>query len=104
MSEPRRTIVQFIAANPEVDVAAYKVSESSTNASDLDSILKQQLVGLGRLTKQLVSDITAGIITKDTPNQLATTIKITMELKAKQKELLDDMPNEELSKLADEDK
>lgn len=64
----------------------------------LDDILKQQLAGLERLTKHLVSEITAGNITKETSTQLATCIKITMDLKAKEKEILDGMSDEELEK------
>lgn len=67
----------------------------------LDSILQQQLAGLERLTSIIVRAITAGDITKDTAQQLATMVKITMDLKAKENELLDSMSNEELEKLRD---
>ena len=69
----------------------------------LDDILKRQLVGLARLTQHIVTEISIGTITKDTPQQLATCIKITMELKSKERELLQDLTDEELEKKLEND-
>lgn len=65
----------------------------------IDNILSMQRTGLNRLTKHLVTAISQGDITKDTPQQLATCIKIALELKDKQEELTD----EQLQKLAAEE-
>ena len=75
---------------------------STSEPGSIDSILKQQLAGLDRLTKHLVGQISAGNITKETPQQLATCIKVTMELKAAENELLESMSDEELEKKADD--
>lgn len=82
--------------------AASALSALKNNTDNLDEILKSQLLGLSRLTNHLVAMISAGE-TKDMAQQLSTCIKVTMELKAKEKELLEDLSTEELEALADED-
>lgn len=67
----------------------------------IEAILKQQLAGLQRLTQILVGDICKQIVTKDTAQQLSTLIKLTMELKGKENELLDNLSDEELKTLAE---
>lgn len=64
----------------------------------LDSILNRQLHILNRVTKQLSLSSSSGL-TKDEIQSLATCIRITMDLKAKENELLDQMSDEELEKL-----
>lgn len=66
----------------------------------LEDILQRQLAGLELLTEHLVTAIKGGDIHKDTAQQLATCIKITMDLKAKENEMLDNMSDEELRRLA----
>lgn len=74
---------------------------SSGGPSDvsLDSILNRQLLALERVTKQLVIASSSGSMTKDEIQSLATCIKITLDLKAKEKELIDGMSDEELQRL-----
>jgi len=62
----------------------------------IDNVLTIQRTALMRLTKQISIAITAGDITKETPNQLATCIKIALELRDRQEELSD----EEIEKIA----
>lgn len=66
----------------------------------LDEMLNRQLVALERVTNQLSRESISGL-TKDEIASLATCIKLTMELKAKQKSLLDDLSEEELQALAE---
>lgn len=73
------------------------------DSKPLDEILRRQMLGLEQLTEQLVAQIEKHEITKDTPNQLATCIKITMELKAKENDMLGEMSDEDLELLAGED-
>lgn len=75
---------------------------SALGAISLDSILDRQLLALHRVTKQLVR-LSNGQMTKDEIQSLATCIRITMELKAKEKELLDTMSDEDLEKVAGQD-
>lgn len=64
----------------------------------LDDILKRQLTALNRITIQLTTRSASGDMTKDEIQSLATCIKVTLELKAKESELLDDLTDEELYK------
>ncbi len=66
----------------------------------LDDILKRQLTALSRVTRQLVLSATAGYMTKDEIQSLATCIKVTMELKMKENELLEALTDEDLEKIA----
>ena len=69
----------------------------------LDAILDRQLLALHRVTKQLASLSVSGQMTKDEIQSLATCIRVTMDLKAKEKELLDKMSDDDLEKVADKD-
>jgi phage FluMu protein gp41 len=66
----------------------------------LDEMLNRQLVALERVTNQLSRESLSGL-NKDEIASLATCIKLTMDLKAKQKSLLDDLSEEELQALAE---
>ncbi len=66
----------------------------------LDDMLRRQLTALGRVTAQLTKRATTETMTKDEIQSLATCIKVTMELKAKENELLDGLSDEELAKAA----
>lgn len=66
----------------------------------LDDILKRQLLALNRVTVQLTTRSASGDMTKDEIQSLATCIKVTLELKAKENELLDTLSDEELEKAA----
>ncbi len=77
-------------------------SASFPEPASLDMILKMQMSGLTKLTKLIVSDIYALNITKDTPQQLATCFKITFELKKAEKDLIDELSEEELEKFAND--
>ncbi len=69
----------------------------------LDEILEIQIEGLARLTQLIVQEITGRNYTKDTAQQLAICIKVTMELKAKEKDLLDKLSEGELEAIADKE-
>lgn len=62
----------------------------------IDSILSKQLLALERVTKQLVFRSTSGEMTRDEIQSLATCIKITLDLKSGEKDLLDSLSDEEL--------
>jgi hypothetical protein len=99
MTSKRRLPPYDAAKSAEVDklTATPPIPVAPTSADDsLDAILQLQLAGLSRLTRSLVRDITAGVITKETPNQLATCIKVTMELKQRELELLEQLTAEDL--------
>ncbi len=66
----------------------------------LDNILSKQLLILFRVTNQLAHSSVSGL-NKEEIMSLATCIKVTMDLKAKENELLDDLSDEELEKIAD---
>lgn len=68
--------------------------------NDLDEILLAQITALARMTKIVATEIANKTTTKDTPNQLSTLVKITIELKSKQKELLDALEDDELEAVA----
>ena len=63
----------------------------------LDSILRRQMEALDQTTTQLLHK-SKGIMTKDDIQSLATCIKITLELKAKEAALLADISDEDLAK------
>jgi hypothetical protein len=63
----------------------------------LDRILKRQLEALDETTSQLLSK-SKGLMSKDDIQSLATCIKITLELKAKEAALLADINDEDLAK------
>lgn len=74
---------------------------SPTPDVSLDDILKRQLTALDRVTRQLTTKSSTGAMSKDEIQSLATVLKITMELKIREKEVLDDMDDEDLKKAAD---
>lgn len=65
----------------------------------LDYILERQLRALDQVTTQLLG-MSKGMMTKDEIQSLATCIKITLELKARENELLEALSDEDLEKLA----
>lgn len=97
MREPERRIVKPTLGIKDDSGAYVPIPDV---AADLDSILAAQLKGLAELTKHICTVIKQGP-ERETAQQLATCIKITMELKAKENELLDDLSDEELAKVAE---
>ena len=69
----------------------------------LDSILKRQLQTLQRVTKHIANSSLVGPLTKDEIQSLATCIRLTMDLKEKENEILDRMSDEDLANLTDSD-
>jgi len=69
----------------------------------LDRILEDQLTVLNEVTLQLLGKSKLSNFNKDDIASLATCIKVTMDLKAKEKELLDTLTDEELEKAASAD-
>lgn len=86
--------------SPKDANGAYEPPEPLTGS--LEDVLNRQMSALELVTRQLLQCAKSGVMTKDEIQSLATCIKVTMELKAKQKELLDALPLEELEKLAQE--
>lgn len=80
---------------------AYLPVDPPPSDIDLASVLDRQLLTLWRVTQQLAKDSARGL-TRDEIQSLATCIKITMELKAKENELLDRMNVEELQRLSED--
>lgn len=76
--------------------------DSPKNLS-LDDILERQLLALHRVTRQLTLTSATGAMTKDEIMSLATCIKITMDLKARENELLEALSDEDLEKVAGSD-
>lgn len=66
----------------------------------LDDILKRQMMILDRATRHLAMRAATGAMSKDEIQSLATCIKVTMELKLKENELLDTLDDEALREVA----
>lgn len=66
---------------------------------DLGDMLTKQLLALHWATHHLLTKAPVGL-TKDDIQSLATCIKVTSELKGKQKELMDDLDDSELEQIA----
>lgn len=64
----------------------------------LDEILDMQMRALEEVTVQMLGKA-RGIMSKDDIQGLATIIKVTLDLKTKEKSLLDDLSDEELDAL-----
>lgn len=64
----------------------------------LDAILGKQLLALERVTRQLVLSASTGNMTKDEIYSLSTCIKITLELKGLEKDIIEDLSDEDLEK------
>lgn len=67
----------------------------------LDAILSKQLLALERVTKQLLISASSGAMSNAEIQSLATCIKTTLDLKEREKELLDTLSDEELEKVTD---
>lgn len=67
----------------------------------LDDILARQLTALERVTRQLVLAASSGSMSKEEIQSLATCIKVTLELKSVQNDLLEELSDEELRKAAE---
>jgi hypothetical protein len=72
--------------------------DSAPGEISLDLIMEKQLQALYRVTKQLARSSILGM-TKDEIQSLATCMRVTMDLKAKEKELLDNLSDEDLEKV-----
>lgn len=64
--------------------------------TSLDDILKRQLTALDRVTRQLAMRASTGSMTKPEIDALATCIKVTLELKTKENEILDSLSEEQI--------
>lgn len=69
----------------------------SVTPGTLDDILNRQITALERVTRQLTTKATSGDMTKADIDSLSTCIEITIKLKAKEKDLLDNLSDEELA-------
>lgn len=87
--------------------AALKSSEAVSTApgitikfnGTLDELLSKQLAALDKITNQLVIAAGTGNATKDEIQSLATCIKLTMDLKVKENEILENLSDEDLTNI-----
>lgn len=89
----------FVKVGPQPEPPAPRFKRSET---DLEEMLNGQILALGRTTKALLERSVAGL-NKDEVASLATCIKLTLELREKEKALLNDMSDDELAKIASKD-
>lgn len=78
------------------------VSERALIEDDLsiDTLLQQGLLGISRAMKALNTHISSGIFDIDHINMLKACMSMLHELKKKEDELIEDMSDEQLEKLA----
>lgn len=81
---------------PSKSVEVPKSHSPSPSDTSLEEVLGRQLLALERITRHLATKATDNTMTVPEIGALATLIKITMELKAKENELLDKLTSEEL--------
>lgn len=74
----------------------------NTRSLSLGQILERQVLALERTSIELLKASASGM-NKDQIQSLATCIKITMELKIKENEMLDALDDSELEAIADAD-
>jgi|SRR5579859_6734086 len=74
-------------------------------ASDisLDDLMDKHLLLLYRETRMLLEESSGGKLSKDSANSMRENMKLIVELKKKEKELLDNLSNEELEELKNKD-
>lgn len=68
----------------------------------LDDLLEKHLLVLYRETKSLLTESVHGKLSKDSSNCMRDNIKLLMDLKKKEKEILDNLSEEDLARLAKE--
>jgi hypothetical protein len=76
-------------------------SQAAPKDVSIDSILERQLQALDECTTQLLGKAKSGFLTKDEIASLATCLKITIELKERENDLLKNLSDEDLKKLID---
>lgn len=91
----KASIVDKALEQPSLPPRPIVVSDAS-----LDNILNRQLLALERVTLQLLTSANSGKMTGAEIQSLATCIKITLELKSNEKELLADLSDEQLEAAA----
>lgn len=85
---------------PETEEEWEKEIPVSSSDLSIDNILKSQLKLLKRITRQLGHAAFSGQgLNRDEIQSLATIMRLTLDLKAKEKELLDGLTDEELEEL-----
>ena len=62
----------------------------------IDALLERQMLALDRVTRQLVIAASTGVMTKDEIQSLSTVMKLTIELKERENELLDGLTEEQV--------
>lgn len=87
-----------LTASPPINDSA--LSFVPDPEASLDDLLKRQLTALDRVTRQLTLKSVTGM-SKDEIQSLATIIKLTMELKVKENELLDSLDDDALIKMVE---
>ncbi len=87
-----------VAAPLKTEDAPSVAPPSPTLDINLDKILEKQLTALDRATSFILAKCSSNP-TKDDIQSLATCLKLTMELKTKEKEMLDELTDEDLESL-----
>lgn len=91
---------QLPATQAQVDEALHKViKEASSGDPDLDNLLSKCLTILDREVRHLML-LSLDKLSKDNAHSLREHTKLIMDLKKREKELLEDMPDEDLERLA----
>ncbi len=94
------TITRPLPGIKDAEGAYTKVESPSIS---IDSILANQLEALARVSKQLLQQSKGFVLSKDEIQSLATCIKVTMDLKARENELLEGLSDEDLEKLSNQE-
>lgn len=82
---------------------AKRIREPSPSGINLSSLMDKHLLLLYRETKHLLTEsASGGKLSKDSSYAMRENLKLIMDLKKKEKELLDNLSNEDLAKLIKE--
>lgn len=96
---------------PKTDLQVYVQEESKRQSAvkdiassdiSIDRLLTDGLLGIYREVKNLLYLSAKGKLGKDSARDLRDTVKLLFELKDREKDLLENLTNEDLEKLKDE--
>lgn len=81
----------------------FEEQDARPDALSIDDMLEDSILILSREIKNLRQESSLGLLSRDSSNALTGYIKLLKELKREEKELLDNLSDEELEKLVDKD-
>lgn len=87
---------------PETAPASPPLLEHKFHDINLDSLLNRHLQLLYLETRQLEAEARAGKLPKDSAYAMRENLKLIMELKKKEKELLDNLTDDDITKMIEE--